>query len=85
MNLEEQIRLNNYCLKALNDAIDDDVWIKKYQLLFDKCTIRPRDRPSISMAFHNGVFYKEMNDFVTKYSNLIDPPNIMTDEDYANL
>ena len=85
MSIQEQSSLNNLCLQALKDIIDDLSWLEKYHALYKRCSVQPEGRPSISLAFHNGEFYEGIDEFVTKYSNLINPIKQWTDEDYMNL
>ena len=83
--MEDQIKLNDLCLLALDDTIDEIRWLEKYHTLYKRCSIKPQGRPSISLAFHDGEFFEGIDEFVTKYSNLIDPTKQWTDEEYMNL
>ena len=85
MSIQDQSSLNNLCLQALEDIIDGVSWLEKYYALYKRCSVQPEGRPSISLAFHHGEFYEGIDEFVTKYSNLIDPIKQWTDEDYMNL
>ena len=85
MSIQDQSSLNNLCLQALKDIIDDLSWLEKYYALYKRCSVQPEGRPSISLAFHHGEFYEGIDEFVTKYSNLINPIKQWTDEDYMNL
>jgi len=85
MSIQEQSSLNNLCLQALEDIIDDLSWLEKYYALYKRCSVQPEGRPSISLAFHHGEFYEGIDEFVTKYSNLINPIKQWTDEDYMNM
>jgi hypothetical protein len=83
--MHNQTLLNNLCLQALEDTCHEVSWLEKYHALYKSCSIQPEGRPSISFAFHQGDFFEEIYEFVTKYSNLIDPRKQCTDEDYMNL
>ena len=85
MSIHDQSSLNNLCLQALEDIIDELSWLEKYHALYKKCSVQPEGRLSISLAFHHGEFYEGIDEFVTKYSNLINPIKQWTDEDYMNL
>jgi hypothetical protein len=85
MSKVDQITLNDHCIDALADKIDDVSWIQKYQWLYNQCSIKPHGRPSISLAFHQGEYFEEMDEFVTRYSNLIEPLEHLTDEDHLNI
>jgi hypothetical protein len=83
--VQNQILLNNFCLQALEDTCHEVSWLEKYYSLYRRCSVQPEGRPSISLAFHKGEFFDELDEFVTKYSNLIHPTKQWTDEDYMNL
>jgi len=83
--MENQIKLNDLCLQALEDTIDEVSWLEKYHALYKRCSVQPEGRPSISLAFHDGEFFEGIDEFVTRYSNLIEPTRQWTDEDYLNL
>lgn len=83
--MEDQIKLNDLCLLALDDTIDEIRWLEKYHTLYKRCSIKPQGRPSISLAFHDGEFFEGIDEFVTRYSNLIEPVKQWTDEDYENI
>jgi hypothetical protein len=83
--MEDQIKLNDLCLQALEDTIDKVSWLEKYHALYKMCSVQPEGRPSISLAFHNGEFFEGIDEFVTRYSNHIEPIKQWTDEDYLNL
>jgi hypothetical protein len=84
-SIEQQIELNEECKLALSDNCNGETWLEKYHTLYKRCSIKPQGRPSISLAFHDGVFFEEIDEFVTRYSNLIEPIKQWTDEDYLNL
>lgn len=77
--------MNNACKLALSDICNEETWLEKYQSLYNRCSIKPQGRPSISLAFHDGEFFEGIDEFVTRYSNLIEPTRQWTDEDYLNL
>jgi len=83
--MEDQIKLNDLCLQALEDIIDDVSWLEKYHALYKRCSVQPEGRPSITLSFHEGEFFEEIDKFVTKYCNLMDPIKQWTDEDFLNL
>lgn len=83
--MEEQIKLNDLCLQALEDTINEVSWLEKYHALYKMCSVQPEGRPSISLSFHHGECYEGLDEFVTRYSNLIEPTKQWTDEDYLNL
>lgn len=83
--IDFQMEMNDACKLALSDTCNEEIWLEKYQSLYNRCSIKPQGRPSISLAFHHGVFFDEIYDFVTRYSNLIEPSKQWTDEDYLNL
>jgi hypothetical protein len=83
--MEDQIKLNDLCLQAMEDTIDEVSWLEKYHALYKRCSVQPEGRPSISLAFHDGEFFEGIDEFVTRYSNLIEPTRQWTDEDYLNL
>jgi hypothetical protein len=83
--MQSQTLLNNLCLQALEDTCDEISWLEKYNSLYKSCSVHPEGRPSISLTFHQGEFFEGIHEFVTKYSNLIDPTKQWTDEDYLNL
>jgi hypothetical protein len=85
MRIQDQSLLNDLCLQALEDIIDDVSWLEKHNALYKRCSVQPEGRPSISLAFDQGEFFEGIDEFVTKYSNLIDPTKQWTDEDYLNL
>ena len=82
---DNQNNLNELCYIALKDTIDEVSWLEKYNSLYKRCSVQPEGRPSISLAFHQGDYFEGIHEFVTKYSNLIDPIKQWTDEDYMNL
>ena len=77
--------LNIMCLNAICDKCIQSEWLEKYLSLYKRCSVQPEGRPSISLAFHQGEYFEGIDEFVTKYSNLIDPTKQWTDEDYMNL
>lgn len=83
--MKDQIKLNDLCLQALEDTIDEVSWLEKYHALYKMCSVQPEGRPSISLSFHHGEYYEGLDEFVTRYSNLIEPTKQWTDEDYLNL
>ncbi|MEY4127136.1 MAG: hypothetical protein RL737_1325 [Bacteroidota bacterium] len=82
---DNQNNLNELCYIALKDTIDEVSWLEKYNSLYKRCSVQPEGRPSISLAFHQGEFFEEIDEFVTKYTKLIEPVKQWTDEDYMNL
>lgn len=84
-SIELQTQINNECKLALSDTCNEVAWLEKYHTLYKRCSIKPQGRPSISLAFHDGEFFEEIDEFVTSYSNLIEPIKQWTDEDYLNL
>ena len=83
--MQSQTLLNNLCLQALEDTCDEISWLEKYNSLYKSCSVQPEGRPSISLAFHEGEFFEDIDEFVTKYSNLNEPVKQWTDEDYMKL
>lgn len=84
-NSKGQFKMNDECKLALSDNCNGEAWLQKYHTLYKRCSIKPQGRPSISLAFHDGEFFEEIDEFVTRYSNLIEPTKQWTDEDYLNL
>ncbi len=82
---DNQQKLNVLCFIALEDTIDEVSWLEKYHALYKRCSVKPGGRPSISLAFHHGEYFEGIDEFVTKYSNLIEPFKQWTEEDYMNL
>ncbi len=82
---DNQQKLNELCYIALEDTIDEVSWLEKYHALYKRCSVKPEGRPSISLSFHHGDYFEGIDEFVTKYSNLIEPVKQWTDEDYMNL
>jgi len=83
--MEEQISLNDLCISALEDSIDKVSWLEKYHALYKRCSVKPEGRPNITLSFHHGEYFEGIDEFVTKYSNLIEPVKQLTDEEYMNL
>ena len=83
--MQSQTLLNNLCLQALEDTCDEISWLEKYNSLYKSCSVKPEGRPSISLAFHQGEYFEGIDEFVTKYTKLIEPVKQWTDEDYMNL
>jgi hypothetical protein len=58
LSIEEQISLNDLCLQALEDTIDEVSWLEKYHALYKRCSVKPEGRPSISLSFHHGEYFE---------------------------
>ena len=84
-SIDLQVEMNNACKLALSDTCNEEVWLEKYHMLYKRCSLKPQGRPSISLAFHHCEFFEEIDEFVLRYSNLIEPTKQWTDEDYLNL
>lgn len=81
-SIEEQIEFNEACQCALVDACDEISWLVKYQSLYKSCSIQPEGRPSISIAFHQGAFFEDIDKFVTKYSSIINPKDSSQSDEF---
>lgn len=84
-SIELQLELNEACKLALLDNIKVQTWLEKYNVLYNRCSIKPPGRPSIALSFHDGIYFKEIDEFSTRYSNLIDREEKWTDEDYQHI
>lgn len=84
-SIDLQLELNEACKLALLDNIKDQTWLDKYNALYKRCSIQPQGRPSIGLSFHDGEYFKEIDEFSTRYAKLIEPEEQWTEEDYDNI
>lgn len=84
---EDQTELNDLCAQALADNSDNILWVAKYGWLYRSCSIQPEGRPSISLSFHHGEFFEEIDKFVTKFLSIIEPKDSELDDEnlYSHL
>jgi hypothetical protein len=62
--------VDRFCEEALeveSGDIDRDYWINEYEDLFKSVSIAPEGLPSIANANFNGIKYKNIHDFHSKY------------------